>query len=97
MPSPGSSASNPSPTTTNPPSEGGSKSNAGAIAGGVVGGATAFLVIATPSFFVYKRRKETRQAHIIDLDPATEAQRAALVIQDSHKLQRLYDPSSNSC
>ena len=69
----------------------------GVIVGGVLGGVAALLAIATLVFLFHrKRRRRSQQTHFIDLDPAAGEQWETTAIQDSHKPQRLYDPSDPS-
>ena len=99
-----SSATRPPPTATDPANEGGdqesdksgSSSDAGAIAGGVIGGVALLMIIAAIVFFLRKRRWKERQAHVIDLTSDEGVRLEAMGMQNTHKTQRLYDPSDPS-
>jgi len=99
-----SSATRPPPTATDPANEGGdqqsdrggSASHAGAIAGGVIGGVALLAIIAAIVLFLRKRRWKSRQAHVIDLVPDEGGQWETTEMQNTHKTQRLYDPSDPS-
>lgn len=100
-----SSATNPPPTVTDPSNEGGdqgggnggSTTNVGAIVGGVIGGVVGFVAIAS-LIFLFRRKKMQRnqQAHVVNLDLATEEQWGTMATEHAHKPQRLYDPSDPS-
>jgi len=100
-----SSTTNPPPTATDPSNggdqeggNGGSMRNVGAIAGGVIGGIAGLVGIAAlVIFFLRRRRRRRQEAHVIDLDLATAGgQWETTALENTHKTQRLYDPSDPS-